>query len=219
MRYLILIASLALAGTALAEEKPTSVAKELDKSSPSLMTSDDASGTTDSSATRPRDAASGMATGKRQHGRPTADGGGSSGASGGTRAQDYNSSRSNNINGSADGAGDLDRDGRVDIVTCGRGVDDDCDDTGRAASPANHNTTRSNRAPAENHNSTRSNRARAENYNSTRSNKASPRMATDSDGDSDLREVRCSMASDDCVSDAAGGDGNDLVLRKRPGKK
>ena len=40
MRYLILIASLALATNVLADEKPKSVAKELDKSSPQLMSTD-----------------------------------------------------------------------------------------------------------------------------------------------------------------------------------
>jgi hypothetical protein len=204
MRYLILITSLALAGAAFADDKSTSTTRELDKSSPLLMTSGDSSGTTDSSATGQRDAVSGMASGKRQHGSAPADAGSSSGASGSTRAQDYNSSRSNTTSLREDNAGDLDRDGRVDVVTCGNGKDNDCDDTDRAASPANHNTTRSNRT-------------RAQDYNSSRSNNSSARLDPDSDGDSALKEVRCSMASDDCVSDAA-GDGNDLVLRKRPGR-
>jgi hypothetical protein len=208
MRYLILITCLALAGTAFAKEEPKSLAKEIDKSSPLLTTSDDSSDTSNSSAAgqrgvvAPRDAASGMSTGKRQHGQAGADSGSSSG---GTRAQDYNSSRSNNINGAANRPADLDRDGRPDVLTCGNGADDDCNGTDRAASPANHNTTRSNRT-------------RAENYNSTRSNKAGARLDSDSDDDSTLKEVRCSMANEDCVT-SAGGDGNDLVLRKRPGKK
>jgi hypothetical protein len=83
-------------------------------------------------------------------------------------------------------------------------VDEDCDDAARVASPANHNTTRSNRT-------------RAQDYNSSRSNNSSARLDPDSDGDSTLEEVRCSMASDDCMTTA--DDGNDLTLRKRPGKK
>jgi hypothetical protein len=204
MRYLILIASLALAGAAFADDKSTSTTRELDKSSPQLMTPGDSSDTTDSSATGRHDPTSGMPTGKRQHAAAPADAGSSSGASGGTRAQDYNSSRSNNSSARADTAGDLDQDGRPDVVTCRNGADNDCDDTRRSASPANHNTTRSNRT-------------RAQDYNSSRSNNSSARLDPDSDGDSALKEVRCSMASDDCVSNAA-DDGNDLVLRKRPGR-
>lgn len=58
-------------------------------------------------------------------------------------AQDYNSSRSNN--GSAGLALHDDDDDGDGVETCRNGVDDDCDDTDVAASPANHNTTRSNR--------------------------------------------------------------------------
>lgn len=167
MRYLILIASLALAGNALADEKPKTVARELDKSTPLLMKTEatpdaaDASGADQRSVVSPRDAASGMASGKRTqappaegadynssrsnktHGVASAGGGGSS-SSGGTRAQDYNSSRSNTTTVRDDKAGDL-----------------------------------------------------------------------DSERDSALREVTCSMASDDCVEYQ---DGEDPVLRKRPGK-
>jgi hypothetical protein len=239
MRYLILIASLALAGAAFADDKSTSTTRELDKSSPRLMTSGDSSGTTDSSATgrhdaasgkptgrrqhgvvSPQDAASGMASGKRQHGSAPADAGSSSGASGSTRAQDYNSSRSNTTSLREDKAGDLDRDGRVDVVTCGNGKDNDCDDTGRPATPGDYNGTRSNRSGAtgtRSHNASRSNRSsgtRAQDYNSSRSNNSSARLDPDSDGDS-LDEVRCSMASDDCVTRS---DGEDLTLRKRPGR-
>lgn len=82
-------------------------------------------------------------------------------ASSAAPAQDYNSSRSNN--GSAgvalhdddddgDGLGDASRaqnhnSSRSNRTqpACRAGVDDDCDDTDRSASPAGHNTTRSNR--------------------------------------------------------------------------
>lgn len=76
---------------------------------------------------------------------------------GATRAQDYNSSRSNTTARSADYNSvrsnkthtvDPDDDGDgVDTAVCGNGVDDDCDgpvDAERVA-PANHNTTRSNK--------------------------------------------------------------------------
>jgi hypothetical protein len=213
MRYLLLIASLALAGNALAEEKPKSLTKELDKSSPILATtSTDSDSTNDSTKEQrgvvaPRDAASGMATGKRTHASPaegadynssrsnkthglSSSGNGGSSSSGGTRAQDYNSSRSNTTSLREDKAGDFDRDGLPDVLTCGNGVDNDCDDTDVDVRPANHNTTRSNRTQ--------------------------PRdRGPGSDGDSRLREVRCSTRSADCV-DAANGD--DPVLRKRPGR-
>ena len=59
-----------------------------------------------------------------------------------TKAQDYNSSRSNNTNGEAP-VDDVDSDDdSIDEDTC-NGVDDDCD--GVTDAPANHNTTRSNR--------------------------------------------------------------------------
>ena len=67
MRYLILIASLALATNVLADEKPKSVAKELDKSSPQLMSTD----------------TSEAVDAKEKQNKSKA------------RAQDYNSSRSN----------------------------------------------------------------------------------------------------------------------------
>lgn len=56
------------------------------------------------------------------------------------KAQDYNSSRSNNSSRI-----DTDSDGdSVDDAVCAKGVDDDCDSATDEA-PANHNTTRSNR--------------------------------------------------------------------------
>lgn len=57
-----------------------------------------------------------------------------------TRAQDYNSSRSNKTHSL-----DTDDDGdSIPTESCGNGVDDDCDGAVDER-PANHNTTRSNR--------------------------------------------------------------------------
>ena len=198
MRFTVLMVSLALATTAVADDKrkPPKITKEVDKATPMLMST---GGSTDDATQvkAPRDAASGLATGKRTHAPPT---------------------------------------------SCTDGVDNDCDGAASAA-PANHNTTRSNRTlratpPSSGgstgatrgvgYNSSRSNNTngeadgggnsgggtRAQDYNSSRSNTDGVRLDDDSDGDS-LEEVRCSMRSDDCVST---GDGNDLVLRKRPGR-
>ena len=82
MRYLILIASLALATNVLADEKPKSVAKELDKSSPQLMSTD----------------TSEAADAKEKQNKSKA------------RAQDYNSSRSNTTAAREQKEDDLDRD-------------------------------------------------------------------------------------------------------------
>ena len=203
---MIVMAGLLLAANAVAEEKPknVTVTKELDKSSPVLMSTgstDDASETTRAKenfdrskphAVSPRDAASGLPTGKRQHSAaPGADGG------------DYNSSRSNKTHA-------LTR-------SCGNGVDNDCDDVVDDA-PANHNTTRSNRTlrstqPRQPRGGA-TGQSRAQDYNSSRSNTTSLRLDDDSDGDS-LEEVRCSMRSDECVD----ADNNDPVVRKKPGKR
>ena len=170
MRVLVLIVSLALAAGAVAEDKkpkPRSTIKQLDKSSPMLMSDD--SGNPDDSAT--------AADAKEKANRTK------------TRAQDYNSSRSNTtslrgspesdatdsgmgrsternkgqqgdmVSGDKRQSGDLGKEtrcsmGRLDCDddgdsiptrdTCGNGADDDCDSAIDAA-PANHNTTRSNR--------------------------------------------------------------------------
>lgn len=141
MRYLILITGLALAANALAEEKPRSVAKELDKSSPQLISADaasDASEATeakqDTSKSRAqdynssrsnistatelpeedvvhRDAASRKAE-ARDFGMSRA----TEASEGKVRAQDYNSSRSNTTMARDDNQGELD-------------PDDDADDT------------------------------------------------------------------------------------------
>lgn len=164
MRIVVLIATLVLATNTMAEEKPKSVTKELDKSSPLLM-STESPDDTNSGVARPRDAASGLPTGKRQH-SPAAPSSGDGG--------DYNSSRSNKTHTTS--------------AAC-NGKDDDCTGTGG--------------------------QTRAQDYNSSRSNTTTVRFDDDSDGDS-LEEVRCSRVSDECVDS---GDGDDPVLRKRPGKQ
>ena len=195
MRLIILIAGLMLTTHAMADEKPTSAAKELDKSSTKLLSTsspndqDDATESGDRGVVSPRDAASGMATGKRQHAAPPSDGG------------DYNSSRSNKTHAPA--------------TTCTDGMDNDCDGVADAT-PANHNTTRANRtlrsAPQSDGNS---GGTRAQDYNSSRSNTTTAILDTDSDNDS-LEEVRCSRVSDECVD---AGNGDDPVVRKKPGKR
>jgi len=205
MRYVVLIASLALAGTALAEDPPKIVAKRIDQTTPVLMQTapSDSAGATDaeedpssraqdhnssrsnttsraadlhaegvvhrdvaarspgatdfgmSRATeRPADAAN-QNTSRSNRGRvaiqpaegadynssrsnkthtPAAAPNGGSGQTGGTRAQDYNSSRSNTTT-LREGPADFDGDGRVDVLVCGNGVDEDCDDMDPNESP------------------------------------------------------------------------------------
>ena len=168
MRLVVLIAGLMLAANTMAEEKPKTVTKQLDKSSPQLM-STDSGNDSNREVVSPRDAASGLPTGKRQHAPAPGDGG------------DYNSSRSNKTHTPA-------------APTCGNGVDNDCDDVvDDRAAPANQNTTRSNRTlratPPSNKGSTGQARSaadggssssggtRAQDYNSSRSNTTS-RSAT-----------------------------------------
>jgi len=82
----------------------------------------------------------------------------------GTKAQDYNSSRSNRTVGVRH---DIDDDGRGDEARTGGITAEDDWETPTATTPANHNTTRrsspatASRMRANDHNSTRSNRARA----------------------------------------------------------
>jgi hypothetical protein len=96
------------------QHKPLTITKEIDKSSPAATADADGDGAGDAAAvnhevTSPRDAASGLATGRRQHtpvrvSTGDVDGDGMSGAA----AQDHNSSRSNkSASASApDGSGD-----------------------------------------------------------------------------------------------------------------
>ena len=101
MRLLILLAGLALASAVMADEKPKTIAKQLDKSSPVMMTSDAPSDESDA--------------------KENSD-------SSKTRAQDYNSSRSNTTT-----AIELDDDSDGDSIpaddVCRNAVDNDC--TGR----------------------------------------------------------------------------------------
>jgi hypothetical protein len=137
---MIVIAGLLLAVNAMAEEKPKdlSVTKELDKSSASLMSTGSTDDSTEATrakenfdrskphAASPRDAASGLPTGKRQHRAAPADGG------------DYNGTRSNRSSGIV----------HRDVATrnCAAantdGVDDDCD--GAATRAQDYNSSRSN---------------------------------------------------------------------------
>lgn len=185
MRLVILIAGVMLAANAMAEEKPKSVTKELDKSSPLIMSTSSPNDSEEATeekasdlhaegvvhrdvATREREKGSGMATGRRTH-----------------------------------------------APACTDGMDNDCDGA-TDATPANHNTTRANRtlrsAPQSNGNS---GGTRAQDYNSSRSNTTTAILDTDSDGDR-LEEVRCSRVSDECVD---AGNGDDPVVRKKPGKR
>jgi len=176
MRYLLLIASLALTGNALADEKLKTAAKELDKSSPQMTSTDSSSERAVKNEVKAEAGDFGLSRANER-------------SKGQVRAQDYNSSRSNTTAVREDKVGDLDGDGRPDVVTCRDGVDEDCNDAD--AGPT-----------------------RAQDYNSSRSNISTSKLEPDDDRES-LREVRCSTRSADCV-DAANGD--DPVVRKRPGR-
>lgn len=151
MRHLILIASLALAANTLADEKPGSATRELDKSSPQLMSADapevaDAKEKQKKSKGRAQDYNSSRsnttsAADRHEDGvvhrdiaarKAEASDYGLSRATeaseGKVRAQDYNSSRSNTTAAREEKEGDLDRDGRADILACRDGADEDCDD-------------------------------------------------------------------------------------------
>ena len=139
MRLLILLAGLALASAVMADEKPKTIAKQLDKSSPVMMTSDapsdesDAKENSDSSKTRAQDYNSSRSnTTSRADTVNARDFAASRGEpapkSNATRAQDYNSSRSNTTT-----AIELDDDSDGDSIptddVCRNAVDNDC--TGR----------------------------------------------------------------------------------------
>jgi len=173
MRYLVLLAAFGLANGALAGEPPKTLSKPLDKSSPVLTsaqpaadTPDDATEATNRAEQAPqasprgrlhaegvvhRDVATRSAGTRAQDYNSSRSNNSSrrSDATGdppaGTRAQDYNSSRSNNSSRRSDATGDLDGDGRPDVVVCTRGVDDDCDGAESSDSATNHNSRRSNR--------------------------------------------------------------------------
>ena len=140
MRLLVLIISLALASGALAEDKPKPRSTVKQLDKSSPLMS----------TSNPDDADSGPSDPQ-------------------TRAQDYNSSRSNVTTAVGDRADDLGKEnrcsmGRLDCdddgdsvptsEDCGNNADDDCDSAiDEKAAPANHNTTRSNRIqPVSDHN-------------------------------------------------------------------
>ena len=81
-------------------------------------------------------------------------------------------------------------------TTCSNRVDNDCE--GVSDESASQGATR------------------AQDYNSSRSNTTSARLDPDSDNDSILTEVRCSKTSDECTGIV---DGDDRVVRKKPGKR
>jgi hypothetical protein len=148
MRYLILLASLALAANALADEKPRSVAKELDKSSPQLVSADAPSDSTASVDAR------------EKHNKAK------------SRAQDYNSSRSNTTAAADLQEGETDKEGVVhrDIAA-------------RKAQAREVGIRRATEAS--------DGKVRAQDYNSSRSNTTAAReekegdLDRDGDGDGD----------------------------------
>jgi hypothetical protein len=247
MRYLVLIASLALAGTALAEDPPKIVPKRIDQTTPVLMETapSDSSGAGDSEeapsgsraqdhnssrsnttsraadlhaegvvhrdvaarspgatdfgmsraterradvanqnssrsnrggvAIQPAEGADYNSSRSNKTHTPAAAPNGSSGQPGGTRAQDYNSSRSNTTT-LREGPGDLDRDGRVEVLACHKGVDEDCDDADPNESPVSAACTKKgydyycNKADSVAAPASPAKPADAANHNTTRSN-------------------------------------------------
>ena len=161
MRAILLIALVALAGTAAAEDtpkKPKSVVKPLDKSSPVLMQSQ--GGNDETHTERPKSKARDYNSSRSNTTSLMADKEGgdyNSSRSNKTHtpsratAGDYNSSRSNNVNGVVDPDSD---DDSVPTKRCKDRKDNDCnaaapiaqgslEKTRSAQKPANHNTTRS----------------------------------------------------------------------------
>jgi hypothetical protein len=167
MRVLVLIVSLALAAGAMADDKkpkPKSTVKQLDKSSPMLMSGD--SGNPDDSAT---------AADAREKANRTK-----------TRAQDYNSSRSN-------------------TTSLRGGPESDASDSGMGRSSERNKGQQGDRASGGkrqggDYNGTRSNRSAAgRDYNSSRSN-TSTAMPDRSDRDLG-KENRCTIGRLDCDDD------------------
>lgn len=150
MRALLVIALIAMVGTAAAEEKPkVKITKEIDKATPILMSiHEDDGDPNEAPAAKAQDynssrsnTTSVMSTEKSAAPRTARPGKPSSPK--GTRAQDYNSSRSNNINAAnpdststdynssrsnnINGAVDPDSDGdSVPTKVCTDGEDNDC---------------------------------------------------------------------------------------------
>ena len=191
MRSVVLFVCLALAAGAMAEEKPKprTVIKQIDKSSPVLAATDssgdaaeavDAKEKANKTKTRAQDYNSSRSNTTTAVGKPEMDkdkvgkdhadkrnkGQRGDEASGGkregeSRAQDYNSSRSNTSSAmTVDPDRELGKENRCSIgrldcdddgdsvpgtESCGNGIDNDCDSVDERDAPANHNTTRSNR--------------------------------------------------------------------------
>ena len=147
MRSLIFAAALALTANALADKNSPSAVKEVDKSTPAAAEAqDDNSSRSDKSSSvhlhaegivhrdvATREKGSGMATGRRQHSAATTcsndidndcdDASDDRESQGATRAQDYNSSRSNTTSARLDD--DSDGDSILEEVRCSK-TSDDC---------------------------------------------------------------------------------------------
>jgi hypothetical protein len=136
MRLLILLAGLVLVSTVMAEEKPKTIAKQLDKSSPVMMATDAPSDESndkendDESKTRAQDYNSSRSnTTSRAETVNARDFAASRGEPAqkpnATRAQDYNSSRSN-ISTAIELDDDSDGDSIPTDDVCRNAVDNDC---------------------------------------------------------------------------------------------
>lgn len=196
MKYLILVASLALAGNALAEDKPKSIVKPVDKSTPVLMET-----------------------------APPADTSGETDADTGDRGQDHNSSRSNKTASAAAPDGVVHRDiasrsAEASDFGMSRATEQSApvanqnssrsNRGGVAASPpaegADYNSSRSNKTHAPvsgDGGSGGASGTKAQDYNSSRSNVTTLREddAADLDGDGRPDLVAC----DDGVAQNADG--------------
>ena len=127
-------------------------------------------------------------------------------------AQDYNSSRSNRSS-----SVDLHAEGVVHRDVASREKGSGMATGRRTHSPATDcSNNADNDCDGVTDESTNQNATRAQDYNSSRSNTTAARLDQDSDNDSVLKEVRCSKTNDECVGIV---DGDDPVVRKKPGKR
>lgn len=195
MRTLVLIVCLALAAGAMAEEKPKprTVVKQVDKSSPALASTDDSA-----------DAAEAMDAKEKANKTKT-------------RAQDYNSSRSNTTMVAGEP--------ETDKADLGKGSSDERNKGQRGDEASGGKRKGGNK------------KAGARDYNSSRSNIST--VAGDPDRDLD-KESRCSVGRLDCDDDGDSADtreapanhnttrsnrtqpaedGDDPETRKKPGNR
>ena len=160
MRILVLVATLAFAVCAAADDKKKVPVKRVDMASPMAQAVTDEE--IEAGPNRGTLAQDYNSSRSNNESRAQSQDYNSSRSNNESRASvdgDYNSSRSNNINAADSGGGDYnssrsskthtskldpDSDGDSIDADCGNGVDDDCDGIA-VAPPANHNTTRSNR--------------------------------------------------------------------------